>query len=334
MFFVDRSRSSAIQEEGLRAGAEIDIQNMKTLRRGVMLLFAARVAAMLAADTPSARINSVIDAWEQGKPAIGRGVINFSFDEAVRWSQTDLDFLFCDMEHRPLDLNEMRVFLQALIDRSQILKRGDLLLRPTPLLRIPAYGREMNHWMIKQALDLGVPGVIFPSVSTAKQAEYIVAGCRYPQAKGMAIPAPVGMRGVSPDMAMRLWGLSMLDYAARADLYPLNPKGETLVILQIEEREGVQNLDEILKVKGIGMIMIGPLDLSFALGHPGDPDDPEVEAVIQQILSKTKAAGVRCGIVNPVRKVVERVKQGFDWVSTGNIDDETLKQARSIKLKR
>jgi len=50
---------------------------------------------------PSSSINAVIQNWEQGKSAIGRGVVDFSFDEAVRWSRTDLDFLFCDMEHRP-----------------------------------------------------------------------------------------------------------------------------------------------------------------------------------------------------------------------------------------
>jgi 4-hydroxy-2-oxoheptanedioate aldolase len=307
-----------------------------TNKIGLLLLlsFVHGGMTMAAEGDHSTRINAVIHAWEQGRPAIGRGVVDFSFDEAVRWSRTDLDFLFCDMEHRPVDLNQMRVFLQALMDRNLVLERGDRLIRPTPLLRIPAYGRELNQWLIKQALDLGVPGVIFPSVSTARQAEYIVAGSRYPQAKGAAIPNPVGMRGVSPDMAVRYWGLSFMDYVGRADLYPLNPKGETLVILQIEEREGFQNLDEILKVKGVGMVMIGPADLSFALGHPGHPEDPEVEAAIQLILTKSKAAGVKCGIVNPATKVVERAEQGFGWISTGDIDAATLQRARSVRVRR
>jgi len=292
------------------------------------------LACMMAAEPePKGRINAVIQAWEQGRAAIGRGVVDFSFDQAVRWSQTDIDFLFCDMEHRPLDLNQMRLFLQALLDRSQILQRGDRLIRPTPLLRIPAYGREANHWMIKQALDLGVPGVIFPTVSTAAEAAHIVAGARYPQPKDALIPNPAGLRGVSPDMAMRYWGLSLLDYASRADLYPLNPKGETLVIVQIEEREGLRNLDDILKVKGLGMVMIGPADLSFSLGHPGNPEHPEVESAIQQILAKAKAAGVPCGIVTPASKVVERARQGFHWISTGELDAETMRQVRSIRLK-
>src|SRR5262249_51096202 len=152
------------------------------------------------------------------------------------------------------------------------------------------------------------------------------------QPKGARIPDPPGLRGVSPDMAMRYWGLSLLDYASRADLYPLNPKGETLLIIQIEERQGLRNLDEILKVKGLGMVMIGPADLSFSLGHPGHPEHPEVEAAVQEILAKAKGAGVPCGIVNPPGKVLERVRQGFHWISTGALDAETLKQARDIKL--
>src|SRR5258708_771968 len=83
-----------------------------------------------------------------------------------------------------------------------------------------------------------------PTLSTAGEVESIVAASRYPQPKDALIPNPVGLRGVSPDMAMRYWGLSLLDYAARADLYPLNPKGETLLIIQIEERQGLRNLDE------------------------------------------------------------------------------------------
>jgi 4-hydroxy-2-oxoheptanedioate aldolase len=277
----------------------------------------------------SSRINAVIKAWEEGKPAIGRGVVDFSFDEAVRWSGTDYDFLFCDMEHRPLNLGEYRVFLQAMMDRNQILERGNRLLRPAPLLRIPAYGRELNHWMIKQALDLGLPGVIFPAVSTAKQAAYAIAGCRYPQPKDALIPFPEGMRGASPDMAVRFWGLSFPEYIEKADLYPLNPKGELLAIIQIEDKEGFKNLDEILQVKGIGMIMIGPLDLSFAVGHPGNPEHPEVEAAIQQILAKSKKAGVACGIVSPATKLVERIQQGFSWISTGDVDRDTLRRARA-----
>src|SRR6266481_4319278 len=227
----------------------------------------------------------------------------------------------------------MRIFLQALLDRRQILERGTRLIRPTPIIRIPAYGRERNQWMIKQALDLGVPAVIFPTVSTAAEAASIVAGARYPQPVDAPIPNPRGLRGVSPDMAMRYWGLSLLDYASRADLYPLNPKGETLLILQIEEREGVRNLDEILKVKGLGMVMIGPADLSFSLGHPGHPEHPDVEAVVQQILAKDKAVGVPCGIVNPPGRALERARQRFGWISTGDLDADTMRQMRSVRYK-
>ena len=291
------------------------------------------VYAIAAEPQSNGRINAVIQAWEQGRAAVGRGVVDFSFDEAVKFSAADLDFLFCDMEHRPLDFNQMRVFLQALLDRRQILECGTRLIRPTPLLRIPAYGRERNQWMIKQALDLGVPGIICPTVSTAAEAAGIVAGARYPQPKNALIPEPEGLRGVSPDMAMRYWGLPLLDYAARADLYPLNPKGETLIIVQIEEKRAVRNLEEILKVKGVGMVMIGPADLSFSLGHPGHPEDPEVESVVQEILAKSKKAGVPCGIVNPPARALERARQGFQWISTGDLDAETMRQVRAVRTR-
>lgn len=303
-------------------------QDLRTTLNSLICILVLMTPGTVLAET-SSRINAVIKVWEEGKPAIGRGVVDFSFDEAVRWTNADYDFLFCDLEHRPFNLSEYRVFLQAMIDRKQIIERGNRLVRPTPLLRIPAYGRELNHWMIKQGLDLGVPGIIFPSISSAQQAAHAIAGCRYPQPRNALIPFPEGMRGASPDMAMRLWGLTLSEYIEIADLYPLNPRGELLAIVQIEDKEGIRNLNDILKVKGIGMILIGPLDLSFAVGHPGNPEHPEVEAVIQQILRKSKNAGVACGIVSPAAKLVERIRQGFSWVSTGEVDAETLRRARA-----
>ncbi len=101
----------------------------------VFVLLAGILLCSTRADAQSSsRINRVIQLWQEGKPAIGHGVKDFSFDQAVRWSRSDYDFLFCDMEHRPLNLTEMRVFLQALLDRKQ---RGNNQMRPTPFLRVP-----------------------------------------------------------------------------------------------------------------------------------------------------------------------------------------------------
>ena len=84
------------------------------------------------------------------------------------------------------------------------------------IVRIPATGRELdqNIWMVKQVLDLGAHGIIFPTVETPEQALMAIRAMRYPQRLGAPDPAPAGLRGTNPRLAARYWGLSVPDSAA------------------------------------------------------------------------------------------------------------------------
>lgn len=187
----------------------------------------------------------------------------------------------------------------------------------TPFVRIPANGAEMNTWMAKQVLDQGVYGVVFPHIATADQARNAVSACRYARPKNAPNHEPRGLRGDAPTAAARYWGLTVPEYYARADVWPLVPEGEIMVILMIESTEAMDNLAEILAVPGVGAIMIGEGDLSQQLGYPRQYDHPVVAEAKARILAQAKAAGVRVAYphVTP-DNVAAVIAKGYDILFT------------------
>jgi 4-hydroxy-2-oxoheptanedioate aldolase len=106
---------------------------------------------------------------------------------------------------------------------------------------------------------------VLPHLNTVEDAQAAVIAARYPQVPGVADCEPQGQRGWWPRLAPRYWGLTPQDYYDKADVWPLDPDGELLLMGIVEEAEGVRNLRDILKqVKGIGAIWAGPGDLSLS----------------------------------------------------------------------
>src|SRR4030095_3980450 len=111
-----------------------------------------------------------------------------------------------------------------------------------------------------------------------------------------------------PAPAARYWGLSQQDYYARADVWPLAPKGEILVVIQCEDVKAIENLPKILEqVKGIGVVLIGEGDLSQELGQPREYEHPVVAEAIDRILKICKDQHVPCGHPHPDAKNIERL---------------------------
>ena len=112
----------------------------------------------------------------------------------------------------------------------------------------------------------------------------------------------------APTRAARYWGLAQQEYYKRADVWPLAPDGEILVVIQCEEMRAIENLPRMLKeVPGIGVVLIGEGDLSQELGHPRDYDHPVVADAINSILQICKEHNVPCGHPHPDAKNVERL---------------------------
>ena len=241
------------------------------------------------------RLNNVIRALEQGTIP----VTAFSpptIDSAIAFSTTSYDGIVFEAEHNPYDISGLRDCLQYMLNRRQIVEGGTLSPAVTPIIRIPANGSEMNQWLAKQVLDIGAYGVVWPRVSTVEQAYNAVAACRYPRPRSADTCEPEGQRGDSPAHAVRYWGVTQQDYYAKADVWPLNPHGEILVIIMCEEVKAIDNLPGILKeVAGIGVVLIGEGDLSQNLGYPRQYDHPAVVEAMTAIRRICNERGVPCG---------------------------------------
>lgn len=287
----------------------------RTLTTGLLALTMLLSGAALQAQTGSGvRLNRAIELLDRGDVAFGILSFDYSLNNARSMARSGLDFVIIDMEHAPFDVERLREFLLGMTDKSSILEKGNLQPDVVPLVRIPAGGDENFVYQVKQVLDVGVFGVMFPSVHTAEQAELAVRATRYPQLNGADDYEPVGLRGRNPANASWYWGVP--DYHARADVWPLDSAGELLAIIQIESPEGVANIREIVAVPGVGVIFIGPSDLSTAMGY-ASASAPEVEAAIQSVLQACLDSGVPCAITTSAGSVAQRVEEGFRFVTVG-----------------
>jgi 4-hydroxy-2-oxoheptanedioate aldolase len=261
------------------------------------------------------RLNTVIRALENG----GTPVTVFApptVENAVLLSAAPYDGVIFEAEHNPYDVKDLRDCLQYLLSRRQIVEQGALSPAVTPMIRIPPNGSEMNQWCAKQALDIGAYGIIWPHISTAEEAYNAVSACRYPRPTSSDIYEPQGQRGDAPTAAARYWGLTQQEYYAKADVWPLNPLGEILVVVMCEDVHAIDNLPEILReVKGIGVVLIGEGDLSQNLGYPRQYEHPAVVEAMTAIRRICKEHHVPCGHPHVDAANAERVvEEGYGFL--------------------
>jgi 4-hydroxy-2-oxoheptanedioate aldolase len=212
------------------------------------------------------------------------------------------------MEHNPWDIRALRDSMQYLLNRGQIIQSASLAPAVTPIVRVAANGEEKNQWLAKQALDLGAYGIVWPHISTVDQAYNAVAACRYPRLTTAPLYQPAGIRGDGPASALRYWGVTQQQYYSRADVWPLNSEGEILVILMIEDTQGITNLADMLtKVPGIGVVLIGEGDLSQELGHPRQYEHPAVLEAMAHVVRTCKEHNVPVGHPHVDSNNVERI---------------------------
>jgi 4-hydroxy-2-oxoheptanedioate aldolase len=300
---------------------------------GALLLAVWFGAGLVLAQGAAVRINGAIDKLAKGKSLAGAIMCDFSLYAAAQFASSDLDFFIIDMEHRGMDFERLESFLLATTNKAEIAKQGNLQVRVPPIVRIPTYGRAPNEAIVKQVLDMGAFGIMFPAIDNKQQALEAVSSARYPQLKGSKYPDPVGRRGNGNMPAAWFWGLSRPEYSRRADIWPANPEGELLLFLQVETAEGVKNIDEILSVPGIGVLFVGPNDLSWSLGVP--QGSPEHEAAVERVLKACMARNIPAAITVTEADVVKRLKQGFRIASlpSGGLEapmEATLKLARTV----
>jgi len=286
------------------------------------------------------RLNGAIAKLSEGKTIFGVWSSNRDLRNARMIGGANIDYVIYDTEHQPFDMHNFHQFLMNL--------RGpDGKFKVTPFIRIPAYGREVekNNWVVKQVLDLGAMGIIFPHIDTPEMAEQAVSSMRYPAFKDSPYQTPPGHRGWSPGEATAAWGISAAEYGKRADLWPLNPNGELLLIVLIESPMAIENLDKILSVPGVGAVFVGPMDLQSNMGYRGqgftmpgagapaaNTAKPDAEQLIQKALATCKKHNTPVAILTNSMDVKARVAQGFNMPTIGSDGGFTADTYKCLEL--
>jgi len=263
-------------------------------------------------------LNPVIEKLAAGKPFIGFQTGDLSSQNARTTARADIDYVYVEMEHGPMDFGALHQFSLGMIDKETILKKGNAQPNVALFARFAPYGREQAQWVAKQALDIGLMGVIFNGIDNAEQALLAVRNMRYPQKRTSKYQDPPGLRGYSPTLAVWSWGISTAEYERRADVWPLNPDGDLLAIMMIETTEGLKNADAIAAVPGVGAIFVGAGgDLRQYLGV--DSSSPELEQGFQTILRACLAHNVACGITAlTAQDIARRLGEGWKMIRTTN----------------
>ncbi len=224
------------------------------------------------------RINKAIALLEQGQPVYSTGAGDVSYKGGKAIAQTWADLIRIGMEHGPFDMTALRDFMRGLRDGGPT-KSGHLT--PTVTVELPVEGTSeevvrANAGMFKQALATGVHGILLCHANVPEAVKVFVEACRYPfGVQGLDEGLEMGKRGSAGQAgAGAIWGLSGPEYVEKADVWPLNPDGELLLGLKIENRIALSNVEQTTKVPGIAYAEWRPRDMGFSLGHIDAHDPP------------------------------------------------------------
>ena len=265
------------------------------------------------------RLNGIIGALTNSGVAFST-FASMDVQTGITVATSKFDGVVYEGEHNPWDIVGLRDAMQFMLDRREIAASGLIAPTVTPLARIPVNGVEQGQWHAKQALDTGVYGVVWPHISTVEEAYNAVAACRYPRLSSAALYEPRGIRGDGPVRAARYWGLTQQEYYSKADVWPLDPNGEILVVIQIEDTTGIHNLSDMLEnVPGIGAVLIGEGDLGQELGFPRQYDHPALLEAIAEIVSICKKHDVVVGHAHADTSNMQRLlDEGFRLMMTAS----------------
>jgi 4-hydroxy-2-oxoheptanedioate aldolase len=275
---------------------------MRRERWIILLVVAASVVmlqlAALATDVPHAkRINRAIDLLEQGQPIYYTGShsgTEGSYEQGVKDAQTYADYISYDMEHAPFDVKGLADYMRGLVAGGPA-KSGHRT--PAVIVNVPVNGTSeevvrANAWMFQQVLATGVHGVLLTHADTPGAVRAFVEAVRFPihkQAVGQGIEE--GRRGVhGAPTAAKIWGISEQEYLDKADAWPLNPAGELLLGLKLEDKYALANAEENLKVPGIAFAEWGPGDMALSLGVRAPGADAVKDPAMRQARTKVFAA--------------------------------------------
>jgi 4-hydroxy-2-oxoheptanedioate aldolase len=268
-------------------------------------------------------VNRVIDMWLKEQPVYYSQTSSGGYEQGKAMAATKADYITYEMEHGALDFRELREFMRGLVEAGPT-RTGHKT--PAVIVTLPIAGTtdalRANAWMIQQALATGVHGILLCNAESPEAARLMIEASRYPFAprvEGLA----QGTRGNgSQAYASRMWGVTAEEYMRIADPWPMNPDGELLFGLKIENPRADANVETSVRVPGITFAEWGPGDHGFyIMGRPGTYTGggeaaPQMAAVRRRVLNATKAAGIKFLNACNENNVIDQLKDGV-MICTG-----------------
>ena len=213
------------------------------------------------------------------------------------------DWLLIDGEHSANDIRSIRDQIVALKDTPSEI-----------VVRVPVG----ETWIIKQALDMGAQSILVPMVETAEQARELVKACRFP---------PEGTRGVGYGVGRVSNFGQMSDYGQTAD-------EQICLVVQVESKIGLENLEDIVAVDGVDGVFIGPADLSASLGYLGQTMHPDMQETILNALTRISDGGKAAGILTTDDGMIKAsLDAGARFVAVAMDIALLLKSGKSVAAK-
>ena len=210
-------------------------------------------------------VNNFKRSLAAGRQQIGLWVSLASAYSAEIVAGSGFDWLLIDTEHSPNEVDNTLAQLQA------------VAASPVSAVVRPAWNDKV---LVKRHLDIGAQTLLIPYVQSAEEAAAAVAATRFP---------PQGVRGVAGSTRASRFG-RVRDYVRRAS-------EELCLLVQVETRDGLDNLESIARCDGVDGVFIGPADLAASLGHPGDMAHAEVQSAIRDGIRRIRACGKGAGIL-------------------------------------
>jgi 2-keto-3-deoxy-L-rhamnonate aldolase RhmA len=251
------------------------------------------------------RINPVKQALKAGRTAIGSEISRLRSPDIARlYARAGFDFVFIDMEHSAYSM-------ESVADMITAARTGGIV----PIVRVP----QADYTLISRVLDQGAMGIMVPRVNSPEQVRDIISWMRYP---------PDGARGFAATMAQTDFQETPIEALMEANNH------QTLCAIQIERKEALEELDEIMSFPGVDGACLGFTDLSIDLGIPGQIDHPRMVAITERAVNLAQKHNVAAGAIGLQLDTLELwAQKGMRFISYSN-EVQLLQEAAAAAARR
>jgi 4-hydroxy-2-oxoheptanedioate aldolase len=254
------------------------------------------------------RLNKAVHLLAQGQPIYYTSAQERTYEGGLALAKTWADYINYDMEHGPFDVTGLLSFMHGLVDGGPTASGHRT---PAVIVTLPVTGADeqvfrANAWMVSQVLAAGVHGILLCHAESPEAVRLFVESTRYTFRGGRR-----GSGGQA--QAAAIWGLRVDEYLRRADPWPLNPEGELLLGLKIENTRALENAEAVAGVPGIAFAEWGPGDMGMSLGLPeahDPPYPPEMMQARERVLAACRANNLAFLEMVTPENVVEQLTAG------------------------